>query len=226
MSNPGRLLAGVALVVAGILFLLDLGDYINAGEIIGTWWPLVIIGFGVVALTGSARSNFAAIALFAVGGILLIANFDFLPFTAGELFLPVALIAIGAGLLFVRSGMRRDADASQSVNAFAAFGGQEVQSRSGQFRGGSATALFGGVTLDLRNATLDPDGAGIDTFAAFGGVDILVPRGWRINASGMPFFGSFGDSTDREEPVEPGAPTLTVSGVAMFGAVDVKYAKD
>lgn len=47
--------------------------------------------------------------------------------------------------------------------------------------------MFGGITLDLCGARLDPAGATIT--ATFGGIDIIVPRGWRIAMKGTPIFG-------------------------------------
>lgn len=223
MNNPVRLLFGLFLIIVGIIFLLDLGDYVDAGEAIGTWWPVVVIAFGVVALFGSARSMFAAAVMMSAGVILLLANLDVIPVSAGQLVLPLILIAVGTGLLVVRSGVGRTGDPADTVSAFAAFGGHEVKSRSGAFKGGSLTALFGGVSLDLRDAQLDPSGAGIDTFVAFGGIDIAVPRGWRVNARGMPMFGGFEDNTQAAPDMSFDGPSLTVSGVVLFGEVNIKH---
>jgi hypothetical protein len=49
-------------------------------------------------------------------------------------------------------------------------------------RHADASAIFGGATLDLREAH-------IDAFALFGGVDVLVLEGWRASVSGLPFMG-------------------------------------
>lgn len=222
MHNPGRTLVGLVLIVAGVLFLLDLWDYADAGKIIGTWWPVVIMGFGIMALLSSARSLIAAGILMALGAILLIANLGLIPLSAGELFLPLLLIAIGGGILFIRSGRQAGGDQQNSITGFAAFGGQEIVSRAESLRGGTLTALFGGVNLDLRQATIDPEGAGIETFAAFGGIEITVPPGWRVTVSGMPLFGAFEDKIDRATELLPDAPTVRISGVAMFGGVEVK----
>ncbi len=223
MNNPGRLLLGIGLLVGGILFLLDLGDYVNAGAIIGTWWPLAVIAFGITALLGPSRSLIGGSIITLVGLILLTASIDLLPVSPGELFLPLILIAVGLGLLLLRSGVASSGDARDRVNAFAMFGGQTIVARSETFSGGSVTALFGGVDLDLRSTTIAPDGAGIETFSAFGGVNVIVPRGWRVTVSGMPLFASFEDSVDRSVEPEPGAPHLVISGVALFGGVEVKH---
>jgi hypothetical protein len=56
---------------------------------------------------------------------------------------------------------------------------------------------------------LDPDGATLAVTAAFGGVDVIVPRGWRVESKGTPIFGGF-DNTADAPPEGTDAPTLTV----------------
>jgi hypothetical protein len=223
MNNPGRLLLGVGLLVVGILYLLDLADYVNAGSVIRTWWPLAVIAFGLLALIGPSRSLIGGGIVTGVGVILLVASLGLLPVSAGDLILPLILIAVGGGLLLVRSGVTAGGDSRNRVNGFAMFGGQTTVARSESFTGGSVTALFGGIDLDLRSATLAPDGAGIETFAAFGGINVIVPRGWRVTVSGMPLFAAFEDKVDRSVTPEPDAPHLVVSGIALFGGVEVKH---
>jgi predicted membrane protein len=226
MNNPGRLLLGIGLLVAGVLFLLDVGDYVDAWSIVGTWWPLAVIAFGVMALIGPSRSRIGGTIITTAGVILLVATLDVIPVSPSELILPLILIAVGLGVIFVRSGITAAGDDKDRVNGFAMFGGQNIIARSDSFTGGSLTALFGGVDLDLRSATLSPDGAGIETFAAFGGINVIVPRGLRVTVSGMPLFASFEDNVDRTVEPEPGSPHLVVSGVALFGGVEVKHNPD
>ena len=77
------------------------------------------------------------------------------------------------------------------------FSGPRVASTANRFRVAWLTAVFGGVTLDLRGAELDPAGASINATAAFGGVEILVPKGWRISVRSTPIFGGVEDKTDK-----------------------------
>jgi hypothetical protein len=223
MNNPGRLLLGIGLLVVGVLFLLDLGDYVDAGSILRTWWPVAVIAFGVVALIGPSRSRIGGTIITVAGVILLASSLDLVPVSPGELILPLILIAVGLGLVFVRSGIASAGDSSNRVNGFTMFGGQNINARSESFTGGSLTAVFGGIDLDLRSAKLALDGAGIETFTAFGGINVIVPRGWRVTVSGMPLFAAFEDNIDRSVPPEPGSPHLVVSGVALFGGVEVKH---
>lgn len=103
------------------------------------------------------------------------------------------------------------------------FSGAHVTSTSRRFRGAWLTAVFGGVTLDLRGAELAEDGASINATAAFGGVEILVPRGWRVSVRSTPILGGVDDRTDH--PAADDAPTLRVDAVAFLGGVDVKHEK-
>jgi hypothetical protein len=226
MNNPGRLLLGIGLLIAGVLFLLDLADVLEAGPIIRSWWPVIVIGFGLAALVGPAKSVIGGSIVTGAGVILLIASLDILPISAGELILPLILIAVGLGLLLIRAGVTSRGDEQGRINAFSMFGGQTITARSTDFTGGSVTAIFGGADLDLRPAIIAPDGAGIETFAAFGSVSIIVPRGWRVTVSGMPLFAGFEDKIDRSAPIDENAPHITVTGVAAFGSVEVKHERD
>jgi hypothetical protein len=60
---------------------------------------------------------------------------------------------------------------------------------------------------------------------AFGGVDILVPKGWHISLRSTPIFGGLEDKTDHSEPPAPDAPTLHVDALTIFGDVDIKHEK-
>ncbi len=100
------------------------------------------------------------------------------------------------------------------------FAGREVVSHSKNFEGGTLGALFGGAALDLREAQLAP-GASIDVFAAFGGAEIRVPGGWRVETHGLPLFGGFENATANEG--DEHSPTLDVSATVLFGGLEVKH---
>ena len=82
-------------------------------------------------------------------------------------------------------------------------------------------AVMGGGELDLRDAKLSPGVAEIEIFTMWGGVEILVPDGVRVDVSGMVVMGGFSASggSTREDP---NAPVLRVSGLAIMGGVDVR----
>jgi hypothetical protein len=59
--------------------------------------------------------------------------------------------------------------------------------------------------------------------AAFGGVDLLVPRGWRISVRSTPILGGLEDKTDHTVALPDDAPVLHVDAVVVFGGVDIKH---
>ena len=70
----------------------------------------------------------------------------------------------------------------------------------------------------LRLASVDAAEA-----AFWGGIDIRVPRGWRIENDVTAILGGIVDKTDRDVPA--GSPTLMVRGIAIMGGVEIKHPK-
>lgn len=220
--EPGPLIVGIVLVAIGILFLLEQTGTIDAGGVIGDWWPLIIVAVGLVQLAEHPRSPVGPLIVIAFGGILLITQLDLVSPDIWSYAWPIFLVIVGLVILFRLPGRNVPAGVTDEVvRASAVFGSNEVIVTSQRLRGGSATALFGGVVLDLRQASLDPAGATLAATATFGGVEIVVPRGWRVEVRGTPIFGGLSSKLD---PVASGeAPTLKVDATSIFAAVDVKH---
>ena len=105
---------------------------------------------------------------------------------------------------------------ADEVDLVATFGPLEFTSAARAFRGGSMTTWFGGSTLDLRSATLDPVGATLRVSTLFGGGSVVVPEGWNVDTKITACFGGAGDVRPAVER-EPDAPTLRLEGVVLFG---------
>jgi Cell wall-active antibiotics response 4TMS YvqF len=137
----------------------------------------------------------------------------------------LAVLGFWAGLMVAAATMKRvvrsrgDAE-SDEVALVAILDGIDLESRASAFRGGSMLAWFGGISVDLRAATLSPEGAHLDLHALNGGIAIKVPEGWRVRSSMGAVFG--GVDARAPEPEAADAPTLTLDGFAAFGGVAVK----
>ncbi|HUY99209.1 MAG TPA: DUF5668 domain-containing protein [Thermomicrobiaceae bacterium] len=224
--NLGRTLVGLALVVVGGLFLLDQLNVADFGQVFSHWWPVAIIALGLLELAMNPRAPIGPLIVVGVGAVLLLATVGVLNTTAGQIFWPLVIIAIGAFVILSRGAwFQRAGAAEDSARSFVAFGGNELVSHSPAFVGGSLTAMFGGITLDLRQAQLAAAGAAVDATAAFGAVKILVPSGWQIAISGLPIFGGYDDKTKSDGPLPADAPVLTVNAIALFGGVEVTHEK-
>ncbi|NCN05911.1 MAG: cell wall-active antibiotics response protein [Spirochaetales bacterium] len=127
---------------------------------------------------------------------------------------------IGANTPGVSQGSSTTSGTRTSV---AIFSGTELKGRFKASRHHRALAVFGGVDIDLRDAVIPSEGMTIETAAVFGGIDIFVPPTVNVVTSGFAIFGGF-ESHDQEAEM-PGAPTIYIKGVAVFGGVEVKKRK-
>jgi Domain of unknown function (DUF1707) len=107
----------------------------------------------------------------------------------------------------------------ESDKMIAIFGGA---TRTGKWRvrkNIQALALFGGIDLDLRDAVFEAPVVEISGFWCFGGLDIKVPEGIEVRDQTAGIFGGT-DVSNIGDPA-PGAPTLVIKGLSLFGGVSV-----
>jgi len=105
----------------------------------------------------------------------------------------------------------------------AIFGGA---TRSGKWRmrkNIQAFTLFGGMDLDLRDAIFEAPVVEILGFWCFGGLEIKVPAGINVQDRVAGIFGGT-EVRDIGDPA-PGAPTLVIKGVTLFGGVSIRGPK-
>ncbi|HEX5859614.1 MAG TPA: DUF5668 domain-containing protein [Microbacterium sp.] len=229
VTDLGRLLLGLCIVALGTLLLLGAAGVLDAGRAIDRWWPLVLVAAGLFTLAERPPAVVRGLLLTAAGATLLLFTTDTVDENAWDYVWPAAIIVAGLAILTRWSGraiaVPSTAAEDDVVRSTAIFGGPRVISSAQRFRGGWLTAIFGGVTLDLRGARLAPGGASINATAAFGGIEILVPRGWRITIRSTPIFGGAEDKTDHRTPPADDAPTLRIDAVCVLGGVEVKHEK-
>jgi len=114
-----------------------------------------------------------------------------------------------------------DAD---EIAASAIFGPLDYHSTASHLRGGTLELWYGGGVLDLRDATLAPEGATLSVKVVFGGGQVLVPADWRVvaNVQGL---GGVQDVREAKGYAE-GSPTLTIEGTVIAGGFAVQSELD
>lgn len=96
-----------------------------------------------------------------------------------------------------------------------------IRVRSRKFRGGRLTAVMCGVTVDLREAALSPDGATISVQSALSDIDILVPSDWHVACDIDAVFGAaFGKRFP--PPSSERGPRLRLTGMVVAGGLCVR----
>jgi hypothetical protein len=84
----------------------------------------------------------------------------------------------------------------------------------------NAVSVFGVVELDLRQAVLSRREITINAVTIFGSITLTVPPGVRVDNSAVAVMGNC--SLPSEEPADPNAPVIRLTGFALFGSVDVR----
>ena len=81
---------------------------------------------------------------------------------------------------------------------------------------------FGGMEIYFDQVQLHQNGATVYVDCKFGGIDLFVPRHWNVVEQVESSFGGT-DVSRRLEPLQEGAPTLTIVGDVAFGGIDIHY---
>jgi hypothetical protein len=63
------------------------------------------------------------------------------------------------------------------------------------------------------------------SFALMGGIDIYVPDDITVQVNGVGFMGAFENHARNQGQPIPGAPLVKITGLAVWGGVDVKHRK-
>lgn len=217
--NWARAFFGIVIVAVGALLLLSNLEIVDAGEVFSQWWPAVIVVGGVLAFAANPRHWVVPIILVLGGGAVLLRTTGVVDTIS--VLLPVGLIVIGLLLIFGKGLGSKTMTSDAVINSFNLFSGSNLASDSDRFEGGRVGAIFGGAELDLSHASLVP-GAALDVFAAFGGVEITVPRGWRVDIRGFPIFGGYENVTSKDA-LSHEAPLLRIDATLMFAGLEVKH---
>lgn len=237
-SHPGKsLFAGLVFLTIGLVFLLGNLGYVNVHEIT-RFWPVILIGAGVIKLVESG-SDYRGTGVFwiVIGSLFLLNSLNILHVTMRDVW-PVVLIGVGALMLWrsamgrqereswVRDGeagtVRTDsAPSSNSVlSATAVLGGVKRLNNSQDFRGGDATAIMGGCEIDLRAASIvHPHEPVLEVFAMWGGIQIRVPADWTVISRVDPILGGFEDKTAQPKDESK---RFVVRGSVVMGGIEVK----
>lgn len=231
---PGRWVLGIILVALGVLFLLgNLIEGFDVADFFATFWPLFLIVVGAgLTLPSKGRNVVGLIVLFLGLGFQAARLGWIRDDWIGTWGWPVILIIVGLWFILFRP-LRRTPSGERAgddwFDVFGMFGGRKLHVASRAWRGGEATALMGGVEIDLRDAMPVPEGARVEVTAFMGGVDLFVPRSWVVVVKGTPLLGSVEDrtvvsaETDEAGSPHPDLPRVEIHATAIMGGVEIKH---
>jgi len=212
-----RIVLGLLIVGAGVIFWLDQMGRINARDFL-VWWPLGAIAMGIGHLFD--RRWIGATMWFLIGGYFLLPVFGIGHVQFWRIIGIWPLLISVAGVTLVMQALQRTP--ADSFHVIAVMAGNNPSIGSQRFSRGEAVAVMGGCEIDLSSAKIAGE-AVIDVLAFWGGIEIRVPRGWQIVSHVAPILGGFEDKT---ESAPPDAPRLIVRGSAIMGGIEVRHPKE
>ena len=220
-----QLIIGLLLLAGGVVVLLDNMGLMRAHAVLRLWPAgLIMIGLAVIAQAQRAAGRVSGLFWVFIGTWLLLGNLGVLRIEIWDLW-PVPIVMAGAYLIWQAvhapdAPSARDQEATFSALAMMGGVGRKINTQN--FRGGEATALLGGVKIDLHDAGIAVEEAVIDVFAFWGGIEIMVPEGWAVVNRVVAVLGGAEDHT------RPAATTtakrLVIRGLCIMGGVEIKSA--
>ncbi len=225
-DHQGRIFSGILIILIGLIFLLGSLDRVDVGEVFAKYWPLILVFIGVWhLLSNNFQNTFPGLILIVVGGFFMLKNWNVLGVSAWKILWPVLVIVVGLWLIlrpsFVTCKRKIPRIEKADLDAFALFSGINRRIESETFRGGKATALFGGMELDFTLAKLKDGEASIELTAICGGIDVFVPRNWKVVVDSNAIFGGV-DNKHRMDSSGEIQATLFIKTTAILGGIDIK----
>lgn len=224
-NQPG-LVAGLVIVVIGVILLLDQEGLVHAWDV-WRFWPMVLIAFGLARMLrgeGAPDKLWGTVEV-AFGVVFLLGALGYRHFSFSHTW-PLLIVGVGLWLLYEKFGKQQrvsSVESSLDLNRVDVFGGGKVRVNSKNFRGGKWLAVFGGSEINFRNADMEGGEATLEVLAVFGGGEIIVPRNWEVQVRGVALFGGHNDETERQLSESTGPrKILVIKGAWIMGGFNVK----
>ena len=210
--------------LGGVLLLrnLEIIKFDSWNVFWGTIWAVGLILAGLMTIFSSRKASLRVwgLLLMTIGVSIGLGAYGVINISVWKIFWPVMLIAIGLMVGVGSGGHKRSKKSPADVSGnekVAIFYGEESRVK-GDYTGGSVTAIFGGVELDLCQAKIK-DGAVIDVFTFCGGVNISMPDDVIVKNE---VHGILGGSEDKTVSKSSAKKTIYLRGECVLGGLEVK----
>lgn len=225
-NKIGNLLWGLFFITIGIGVIGNLLELWSYTIFFDGWWTCFIIIPSVISMVQNKISIGNVIGL-AAGILLLLGAQGIISHNAAvKIIFALLFILLGIKIIFLsktKSEPKKTAQpaAGGTANTYTAIlGGQNIVLPHEPFYGANLISAFGGIELNLRDAIIDHDVV-INVTAVFGGINIYMAPNVNVSVSGVPIVGSISNKAAPAADAE-NRPTVHVTGVCMFGGVDIK----
>lgn len=225
MRDLTKSMWGIVLIIIGLVLGLNALNITNINIFFDGWWTLFIIIPSIIGLFDEKEERTGNIIALVIGVAFLLASQNIIRFEIIlKLIIPFILVAIGISLLFGNNIKNKVTEKIKNTNKdnleniVATFAEQKINKNSENFKGANLDAVFGGITLDLRESNLEKETI-IKASCIFGGIDILLPNDVNVKIKSTPIFGGI---TNKIRNNNESKKTVYIDAFAMFGGIDIK----
>lgn len=232
-DRSGRLLAGLLVVIVGIMLLLDRADIVDLPYYFFRW-EMILIGLGLFVGFKHRFRNSSWLILVIIGSVFLIDDV-FPEISFRQFFWPIIFIIGGIWLILTpgknyRRGWEKwkknynstdDESQDDFINSNTVFGGIKKNIISKSFKGGQVSTTFGGTELNLMQADFEGRIV-IEISTAFGGTVLIVPPHWIVKSELTAILGGVEDKRPISRDAATGDKVLVLKGSVVLGGIDIK----
>lgn len=219
MKSLTRSITGLLIVAVGLSFLLTNLNVLPFSVAIGDWWPMFVIVGGILILLNDRKNYLWALLVIALGVVFQLNQLNIIDVNPWQLFWPAVIIIVGVSIMTSHKVPRKNIAASEREDVTAVLSGSETKVQSKDFKASRVTAVCGGVTLDLREATIKKE-ATIDLFSLWGGIEIYAPKNVIVKNNTSVILGGVENNTAAD--TDRDAPVLHVVGDVVMAGVEIK----
>jgi predicted membrane protein len=242
--GKSRVTLGIALIVVGALLAALNFNVLpaKAGNIIYSWQMLLIV-IGTVSLF--RRHVLSGVILIVIGCFLMVPRLGRLypeSFPAADTFVSIywPLLLVFAGILvlvFRACGKRHRAErfrcmksrlsesgkqypVNEDFRKVNVFGYGEYFVMDTEFNGGTLTAVFGGMEVDLRKAVLPEGDTYLKVEMVFSGLTLFISEEWTVDTQIEVVAGGIEDR--RKGRTDSRGRRLIIFGSVVFSGIEIK----
>ncbi len=189
---------GYALIALGLYYLADTYYHFDIDfSYIFKFWPVILIFFGFKEIV--KKNNAWGIILIFFGLYFLLPVLG-IHLNIRKYLFPVILILLGISIVFSKSGKKMTFhDGKRELYYSTVFSGKDITIDSNDVERIVFDITFGGIDIHFKNMTLTKN-LNIVINSAFGGVDLRLPKGYKVVVNSDSVFSSvenrYNDNTD------------------------------
>ncbi len=205
--KKSNIIMGSIIIILGLILAGNQLGFWQLYLFFDGWWAFIIIIPSIVGLlkkqwiSGVFGLFLGVVLFFTANGIidkLLIA--------------PLFLIIIGVVIILPKHNKLSENTKKEYVSMFS-INEHKLLSLPESI---SASAIFGGIDLDLTGATIGKDVI-IDCICLFGGINIIVDKNVQVEVKGFPIFGGIKNRSTPNSKTK-----ILIKSISVFGGINIK----